>query len=282
MNLETMFQHMLEKTFRIHSRPSDFTQQLLRSVFGPQNAKKSRAFHLALAPGDSGSTAANPEKRMWISALDRKDKRHERGHSADHRSGILDSPLPDTISAKAAERLGISSPSKLQDLKALSQLGNLTAQPVRVQSPGLVLHPSTFIPIPPTELEMHACKHMHVLLGCKVALGQFIFDLKGEDGKPLVSQREFNDVLWDYQCFMRSRFGWPSHIGGRNSLLSREASKSEQTAKFSTFRTPGASDTTIFGRSRHHSAPVNVSHKFEDLTHIRTLKVFHAFKQVTT
>jgi hypothetical protein len=33
-----------------------------------------------------------------------------------------------------------------------------------IQSPGLLLWPSTFIPIPPAELEIHATKHACILL----------------------------------------------------------------------------------------------------------------------
>jgi hypothetical protein len=42
----------------------------------------------------------------------------------------------------------------------------------------------------PLELEMHACKNMHVLLGCKAALWDFIQDVKGEDGdSPYLTRR---------------------------------------------------------------------------------------------
>ena len=67
------------------------------------------------------------------------------------------------------------------------------------QSPGLILWPSTFIPVEPLELEMHACKHMHVLLGCKAALSAFIQDVKGPDGRAHISQNELNDLMWEYE-----------------------------------------------------------------------------------
>jgi hypothetical protein len=36
--------------------------------------------------------------------------------------------------------------------------------------PGLILWPSTFIPMPPPELEAHVSKHLRALLSCKSAL----------------------------------------------------------------------------------------------------------------
>ncbi|KAF5374890.1 hypothetical protein D9758_000541 [Tetrapyrgos nigripes] len=77
------------------------------------------------------------------------------------------------------------------------------------QSPGLVLWPSIFIPIGPTELEMHVCKGMQELLGSKVALWRYIQDLRDADGKPFLSEEEFEDAIWEYECFRRERLNWP-------------------------------------------------------------------------
>ncbi|KIK70538.1 hypothetical protein GYMLUDRAFT_184262 [Collybiopsis luxurians FD-317 M1] len=66
------------------------------------------------------------------------------------------------------------------------------------QSPGLLLLPSTFLPMPPAELEMHACKHMHTLLGCKRALFDWL--LFNEDGteNDLISEEELQDIFFEY------------------------------------------------------------------------------------
>ncbi|KAI0720115.1 hypothetical protein C8T65DRAFT_706094 [Cerioporus squamosus] len=82
------------------------------------------------------------------------------------------------------------------------------------QPPGLVLLPSTLIPFSPMELEMHACKHMNTVLGCKYALGKYVAGQKDQDGQPLLSEREVDDYLWDYECFRRKRFNWPQDIPG--------------------------------------------------------------------
>jgi hypothetical protein len=137
--------------------------------------------------------------------------------------------IPETISPKAAERLGIASSDRESWGSQRSQSGELmnsdhssgdrscresivqdmdgkstdrsrpSSSLPTTQSPGLILWPSTFIPIEPLELEMHACKHMHVLLGCKAALSDFIQEVKGADGQAHVSQGELNDLTWEYE-----------------------------------------------------------------------------------
>lgn len=156
------------------------------------------------------------------------------GRARDKHASLesLHSEVPESVSPKAAERLGItqgkrqsweskqSQSSQLDELMPIDRhpIGRRSADDVSnpispktsrhlgttssfgtVQSPGLILWPSTFIPVEPLELEMHACKNMHVLLGCKAALWDFIQDVKGEDGKAHVSQDEFNELTWEYE-----------------------------------------------------------------------------------
>jgi hypothetical protein len=68
---------------------------------------------------------------------------------------------------------------------------------VPVQSPGLLVWPSTYIPMSPGELEMHSCKWVQTLLGCRHALREHI---TGEfEGRQLVNDAEFEDAIWDYE-----------------------------------------------------------------------------------
>lgn len=110
------------------------------------------------------------------------------GHKQTHFERLSSTTRSNSVSinAKAANRLGTSlSPS--------------TTQQSTTQSPGLILWPTTFIPMEPLELEMHACKHMHALLGCKVALSEYVQGIKDTDGKPHMSQEEFDDLTWEYE-----------------------------------------------------------------------------------
>jgi SAM-dependent methyltransferase len=210
--LETMFQRMLEKEFRISSRASAFTLTSLQSIFGRSNSKKFKSYHLALAAAedehDKNADSTADGKKPWIIDWDRKDKK--RGASGDD-THVTPSKYPDTIAAKAVACLGIStSPSKYPDgisPKAAGRLG-IPARPCRpyAQSPGLVLYPSTFIPMDPMHLEMHACKHMHVLLGCKLSLARVMADVKDDKGEPMVKRDELDDLLWEYEWYCHASF----------------------------------------------------------------------------
>ena len=108
------------------------------------------------------------------------------------------------LSAKAAGRLGIS----YSDLAAASitsthqQPGASPSPTSPLQSPGLLVWPSTFIPLTPVEVEMHANKYVHTLLGCKPALAEFIAQFKDEDGTRFVEDDEFHEVMWKYEWYV--------------------------------------------------------------------------------
>ncbi|KAJ6541865.1 hypothetical protein B0H19DRAFT_1268807 [Mycena capillaripes] len=148
-----------------------------------------------------------------------------------------------------------------------------------VQNPGLILWPATFIPVPPQELEMHATKHVQTLLGCKPALAEFVGTfVDPETGGRLVSEGEFEDAVWGYECFRRPRLNWPELPG--TQLDGEEIPPDVPT--------PGSA------RSMHHAVPrtptteaapktpaaVETRNPFarDELTHVRTFRVFAAIK----
>jgi hypothetical protein len=140
----------------------------------PESISPKAAERLGIAPAD---------RRSWGSQQSQSSQRSQTKRM-DHPSGDRtnrENIIPAAISMNAPDRLGIT-PS----------LGS-------AQSPGFILWPSTFIPVEPLELEMHACKHMHLLLGCKAALSDFIQDVKGADGQAHISQDELNDLTWEYE-----------------------------------------------------------------------------------
>lgn len=114
------------------------------------------------------------------------------------------------LSAKAAVRLGISyselsaaAASTLPPSLGLSSTRSTILFPSSstrpLQHPGLLIWPWTYIPMGPVELEMHACKYMHTLLGCRTALSEFVTKYTDEEGKRWVDEEEFNDEIWDYE-----------------------------------------------------------------------------------
>src|SRR5437016_5358255 len=78
--------------------------------------------------------------------------------------------------------------------------------------------------------------------------------------------------------FRRTRFNWPSKLPGRGTSVVFGSADEENNAKFFNFRTANDANNLLFGRPRNNSAPNTISEEFEDLTHVRTLRVFHAVK----
>jgi Methyltransferase domain len=69
--------------------------------------------------------------------------------------------------------------------------------------PGLILWPSTFIPMDHTEVEIHASKHLRTLLSCKNFLAQHAIEV-AEDER--VDEEFVSEALWEYERFVGSIF----------------------------------------------------------------------------
>ncbi|EGO31078.1 hypothetical protein SERLADRAFT_412541 [Serpula lacrymans var. lacrymans S7.9] len=345
-DLENAFEQMLVQN-GIYARPQEVIEIMLEQVFGRYHSNKISTMYLALAPPtpdkdsdesslvstDSGNKKFKDYKWMNIE-WDKKEKK-EKGKKGDRSSGesmasfsqipdsisakaagrlgitpnkkgerlsedsIFSSPsVPDTISTKAAGRLGITPSKKGERLsadsifssssvpdtvsaKAAGRLGiNTPATPPRpsppTQSPGLLLWPSTFIPISPLELEMHACKNLHLLLGCKSALADYLHSLKREDGVPVISDEEFTNIVWDYECFRRSRFNWPSEI----PEYRLDVPLTEATPRSANNARASMGPDAMLGHPRPASTENEAMTlvKRDDLTFVRAIRVYEAVK----
>ncbi|KAL0580673.1 hypothetical protein V5O48_001314 [Marasmius crinis-equi] len=206
--------------------------------------------------------------------------------------------LPPGMSAKAATKLGITY-SALASATAESRASVIFSsstspaeeQKKPKQSPGLLLWPSTLIPVPPAELEMHACKNMHDLLGCKPALAEWVSGYVDENGERVVSDDEFKETMWEYECFRRKRLNLPESLPetdmdanetfstpltpARNIEIPttpRQSSKSPSHAK-----TMSNSSISSTGTATRQELAGGMFAK-EDLTHLRTIRVYEAVK----
>ena len=218
--LEGLFTDMLWSKYNIHADQRETIEESLDTVFGRYNSQRVAAMNLAIAPpvsssdsepdrasvssGDSKSLKKKGEAfKQWISVGDKVENKGRKGDRSS-RESIL-SPIPEAISPKAAGRLGISHSSTTSPSPSprspRSPRSSITPPPSRpTQSPGLILWPNTLIELRPFELEMHACKHMHSLLGCKAALFEYAEQLyRDTDGKPLLNDTMFDDLIWDYE-----------------------------------------------------------------------------------
>lgn len=273
--------------------------------------------HIGAAPGQTEGIGARPASRFKIYKRMGKWNESVRGRRTSMES--LHSPIPEFISLKAAERLGIAPGNRRSresqyssEMKGTAYYGEHTHECIipssvnrpavkrlgATQSPGLILWPSTFISMEPSELEMHACKHMHVLLGCKAALSEFIQDVGDANGKAYISQDELNDLTWEYECFRRKRFNWPMKLPKSRLSISSigNTPKSASTRPNTGSGRPSTSagDSTFFRRqsgfvhpkgSYTHqreipsaSEPSLSTYDRKDLTFVRVFRVYEAFK----
>ncbi|KAK0491186.1 hypothetical protein IW261DRAFT_1413546 [Armillaria novae-zelandiae] len=90
-------------------------------------------------------------------------------------------------------------------------------------APGLMLWPSTLIPLPRTEIEVHALKHPRVLLSLKAALTSYAVEIAEEDE---VDEEVVKESLWDYEGFLHERFNPPQyiHAGPQGASYTRQDS----------------------------------------------------------
>jgi len=215
-DMETMFEVMANNHLNMSSTPHRLFVRALDDVYGSGNSGQLKSFHLKIAPIELAPSQDEAETR----------KRNWRGKMVEKKSKIKDiiaeetiptSVVPGTISAKAAGRLGIS-PSELSNMpfaeKPTSRQGSTPSLSSSVststvsltatvqQSPGLLIWPNTFIPMPADELEMHVCRHIHTLLSCKSALLDYLSGLRDESGEPYLTKQEISDRLWDYEWYV--------------------------------------------------------------------------------
>ncbi|KAF8910070.1 hypothetical protein CPB84DRAFT_1842730 [Gymnopilus junonius] len=129
-----------------------------------------------------------------------------------------------------------------------------------VQSPGLLIRSkeggSEYMRMDPLELEMHACKWIHTLLGCRQALGQYVTKFLDEKGGRLVDDEMFGHYMSEYEGFSRQRFGWPSGVGEKDET-----------------------ELLIDVLQQSPIQPWNTSQSQSDKSlHVRSIRVYHAVR----
>ncbi|KAJ7157082.1 hypothetical protein C8R46DRAFT_1113323 [Mycena filopes] len=150
----------------------------------------------------------------------------------------------------------------------------------RTQHPGLLVWPATFIPVPPRELEMYATKHVQTVLGCKPALAEFVGSFVDEEGRRLVTEEEFEDVVWGYECFRRVRFNWPEVLEDRFEVKDEDLPPTPMSGTGPQHTVPPWLITDVPSRGGSDDEDRDPPHPFapDELTHVRTLRVFSAVK----
>ncbi|KAJ3918564.1 hypothetical protein F5877DRAFT_42319 [Lentinula edodes] len=311
--LEAIFYNMLETKYGIHTRTPKGVTTFMKDIFGPDNVRKLRSMHLKLAPSELEELIPHTKRpKFRVRSLSKGTELDTRLES---EGKFGSSVFPTTLNAKAAGRLGIpysalavtpkaaqTSPPSIPSVHSNHSASSVASmscvsdesprsssdtqtsfdapeEPVPVQqSPGLLLLPSTFIPMPPAELEMHACKHMHTLLSCKRAIFDWL--LYNEDGtdNDCISEDSLRDAFFEYDSFRRLRLNWPSQtpeINTNDYDYKKNIEISFEGPKSSGSRSSTVSiDSRLSSTSEASIGPYNR----HALTHVRTFRVYLAVK----
>ncbi|KAI0347976.1 hypothetical protein BDW22DRAFT_1320462 [Trametopsis cervina] len=192
--METVFQNMLLYEYNVSPTPHQFLEDEILKAFDGVTVKTKE---VVIPKKDLGFRTVSDDGPSTPSASDMTTKGRKGRHSLDNN--VTDFSPPAFVAPKAAQLLQL-------------EAGNRG----RYQPPGFIVLPDSFMPCDPDALEMHACHNIHLLLGCKDALGRYIEQQRSEDGEPLVSDEEFEELLFDYENFRRQRMNWPQNYPGVN------------------------------------------------------------------
>jgi len=201
-DVEETFTGMLRKRF-VHPSPKDFVPDLLRCTFGSGNVSTTQTYNISLPSASFTRPTGSIYKDEKPACPDKNlDKHLEEGGPEREQSCLNRGMFPLRHSAKAAGRLGISY-SDLIVATASAQRPAHNVQyltvPRTLQSSGIIISPSTFVPMNATEIEFHTCKWMHTLLGCRPAIFDYVRSHLDEMGRELISDSELKEALWTYE-----------------------------------------------------------------------------------
>lgn len=207
-DVERLYLDMLARRYGVHPQPGTILANAIQRRFGSKTMIKASNVHVCLPSQDfmTRSRVGPPPKKA--------PKKREFGISITIDWGP-DKPsktfgkLPTAPPAPPpAESLSLTSLPPVLSKKAASLMGVAQLSPVGApyQPPGVIVvhtssrgtsHPMTFLPMSPTELDMHSNKHVDSLLSAKHALEAHTEELRRQ-GKPPMLREGLDDALWRY------------------------------------------------------------------------------------
>ncbi|KAF9529650.1 hypothetical protein CPB83DRAFT_261596 [Crepidotus variabilis] len=250
LDMEAVFDHMLANKFGIQRDVNDFLLEMMIQVFG--HARLLKTMHLALPPSEPRKTPTKPSRKTS------------------------------------------SRPSS--------------------HGPGVVLWPSTFIPMEQTEVDIHASKNLRLLLATRKHLVEHALEATNDDE---IDEKTVLDAILEYESFLRHRFTpLPSNTSDRSDAESFSSDYQQDVWEIqSEFRehfawgddsgaslqrpanpmspldqdSKGSPIIPLSAASRPSNSPVQTrgdraskssSPLFprEELTHIRTFRIYEAIK----
>ena len=207
--LEGLYLEMLAQRYGVHPQPRDAIMGAIQRHFGGSASyvKISNA-HVCLPSRDfmersdaeASMRSTRPKKREFGISIT-IDWKHDKTGKTKNPKSLAAPPaprefvsltgLPTVLSKKAASLVGVVQ---------LSPAGAPYRPPgvvvVRTSSES-VRRTMSYLPMSPTEIDMHSNKHGHSLLSAKLALEAHVEELQVM-GKPATSREALDEALWQY------------------------------------------------------------------------------------
>ncbi|KAI0684767.1 hypothetical protein BC835DRAFT_1292249 [Cytidiella melzeri] len=245
--METVFQNMLHFEYDLSPRPHEFLESKMIQVFDGVTVEKKEVAvpkrDLNIKNGWADDIAGF--RPFEGGAKLRKGKRPSDG------AVVTDFTRPAFVAPKAAQLLQLE-----------------TGSSGSYQPSGYVISPAHFIPCEPDVLEMHACRNSYILLSCKDALGRYIEQQHTEDGAPMISDDEFEELVFEYDCFKRRRMNWPQDYP---SINFEEDPLSPTVSPKPLF---GRRDLTMRTRAHSMSTAANIAVPKDAVIPVRRIRAF--------
>ena len=208
--LEGLYLEMLAQRYGVHPRPRNALMEAIRRQFGGSASyvKVSNAYvclpsrdFIEKSNAEASMRSTRPKKREFGISIS-IDWNHDKTSKTKNLKSLAAPPpaprefvslsgLPTVLSKKAASLMGVV---QLSPAGAPYQPPGVVV--VRTSSGG-VRHSMSFLPMSPSEIDMHSNKHVHSLLSAKQALEAHVEELQVM-GKPTMSREALDESLWQY------------------------------------------------------------------------------------
>lgn len=226
-DIERLYLDMLAQRCGIHPLPRTILVDAIRRRFGDEGLISVSNAHVCLPSQEFMTrTRASSSRKNSIKSSSKKREfgisiTIDWGNDKPSKTiGWQPSPAP-TPAAPAptappqqlpASAASLTSLPPVLSKKAASLMGVVQLSPAGApyRPPGLVVvhtsseatcRPMTYLPMSPTELDMHSNKHMHSVISAKLALEAHVDELR-EKGKPSMSHEALDEALWQYAMYV--------------------------------------------------------------------------------
>jgi hypothetical protein len=205
-NLERLYLEMLAQRYGVHPQPRAILADTIQRVFGDVGLVKVSDVHVCLPSQDfvarscpRALKSTEPRRREFGLGItidwgqDKISKMDLNPPAARPPPGksLSFTNLPPVLSKKAAKVMGVVEQSPAG--KPYQPPGVVVVR----SSSGGARRSMMFMPMSPTEIEMHSNKHAHSVISAKLALEAHNEELR-EKGKPSMSHEALDDALWRY------------------------------------------------------------------------------------